>query len=109
MRLTVKSALLLLVAMMIATASFGTVVASAKHVQTRPCPVFTGPGDNVVHSKNFRVAHISCGTGKKVLEGCRTDGTKCVIAHSTWHCHGVIPGRERCTSGHKVATVFWLD
>ena len=82
---------------------------SAHGPSTHRCPTFTGPGDNLVHSRNFKVANVSCATGKRVVERCDTNGTTCRIAHSTWRCHGRIPGETRCTSGPKVAQIYWLD
>jgi hypothetical protein len=83
--------------------------AAAKAPSTHPCPTFTGPGDNLVHSKNFRVARISCSTGKRVVEGCDQRGTPCRIGEATWHCRGRIPGEVRCTSGRRVAEIYWDD
>lgn len=42
---------------------FGAVSSAAlAHAPTTySCRTFTGPGDNLVHSKNFRVADIRCG------------------------------------------------
>jgi len=77
---------------------------------THRCATFTGPGDNLVHSRNFRVARVSCATGKRVVEQCRSDGAPCHIAGVTWRCHANgIPGEDRCTSGPRVAEIFWLD
>lgn len=85
-------------------------VASARTAPTHGCPTFTGPGDSLIHSRDFRVADVSCAVGKKVVEKCYSDGRACRVAHSTWRCHGRgIPGEQRCTSGRKVAEIFWLD
>ncbi len=83
--------------------------ALARTVKTHHCPTFTGPGDSQVHSRNFRVAHITCATGKKVVETCREDGSKCHVKHATWRCHGQIPGEEHCLAGRRVASIYWLD
>lgn len=84
--------------------------ASARTAPTHRCPTFTGPYDSLVHSMDFRVAGVSCAVGKRVVEKCYSDGKPCLIAHSTWRCHGrAIPGEQRCTSGRKVAEIFWLD
>lgn len=95
--------------LVLAAAAVLASVASAHGPSTHRCPTFTGPGDNLVHSRNFRVANVSCSTGKRVVERCDTNGTACRIAHSTWSCHGRIPGETRCTSGPKVAEIYWLD
>lgn len=96
-------------AALIAFPAFGSDAAWGHAPRTHACPTFTGPGDNVVHSYDSRVANVSCATGKKVVETCRTDGTKCRVGRSTWRCHGRIPGHERCTSGRRVASINWLD
>jgi hypothetical protein len=76
----------------------------------RACATFTGPGDNLVHSRNFHVSRVSCSTGKRVVERCRTDGTACVVAGHRWRCRGHIPGSERCaSSGGRAVRITWLD
>ena len=101
----VRAVTALLVGGVLAVAS----TASAQGPRTHRCPTFTGPGDTLVHSQNFRVANVSCATGKKVVERCANNGTACRIAGSTWRCHGMIPGENKCTSGRKVASIYWLD
>lgn len=84
--------------------------ASAHAPSTHRCPTFTGPYDNLVHSRDFRVANVSCATGKRVVEHCGPNATACRVAQTTWRCHGKgIPGELRCTSGRKVAEIYWLD
>ena len=84
--------------------------ASARTAPTHSCPTFTGPGDNLIHSRDFRVADVSCAVGKQVVEKCFGDGKRCLVAHATWRCHGRgIPGELRCASGRKVAEIFWED
>lgn len=83
---------------------------SAGGQATHGCPTFTGPGDSLVHSRNFRVANVTCAVGKRVVETCLNNGRPCRIAGATWHCHGQrIPGEQHCTSGRKVAEIYWLD
>jgi hypothetical protein len=92
-----------------ALGSAALAAADAQAPTTHRCPTFTGPGDNLVHSANFRVARISCAAGKKVVETCDQRGTPCRIGGVTWHCHGRIPGEVRCTSGRRVASIYWGD
>ena len=73
------------------------------------CPAFTGPGDNLVHSRNLQATNVPCDVAKTVVEQCRTDGTGCQVEGSTWVCSGQIPGHERCVSGAEVASIDWLD
>lgn len=103
---SVRWAISLLAGAVLALAFVPTADARATH----RCATFTGPGDSLVHSRNFRVARISCATGKRVVEKCRNDGTPCRIAGVTWRCHARgIPGEDRCTSGPRLAEIFWLD
>ena len=77
---------------------------------THACPTFTGPGDNLVHSRGFRVADVSCAVGKQVVEKCSPRGSRCQVHHVIWRCHGAsIPGEDRCTAGSRVAEIFWED
>ena len=77
------------------------------------CPTFTGPGDNLIHSADFRVGNTTCAIGHKVLIHCRTDGSACHEVGTVWRCHaGTEHGlsfTERCQSGRKVAAITWLD
>ena len=76
----------------------------------KACATFTGPGDILVHSRNFHVSRVSCSTGKRVVERCRTDGTSCTVAGHRWRCRGHIPGGERCaSSGGRAVRITWLD
>jgi hypothetical protein len=88
-------------------------LAGAAPAHSRPthaCPTFTGPYDNLIHSRDFRVAGISCAVGKQVVEKCSSLGTRCQVRHVIWRCHGArIPGEDRCTAGSKVAEIFWED
>jgi hypothetical protein len=81
--------------------------------QPTACPTFTGPGDNLVHSSNFRAANVSCGEAKTVVERCSGGGT-CNAAGSTWTCRSdqASSGLEShltCTSGTKATSIIWLD
>jgi hypothetical protein len=81
--------------------------------QPTACPTFTGPGDNLVHSSNFRAANVSCGEAKTVVERCSGGGT-CQAAGSTWTCRSdqASSGLEShltCTSGTRSTSIIWLD
>jgi hypothetical protein len=88
-------------------------LAAAAPAHSRPthaCPTFTGPYDNLIHSRDFRVAGVSCAVGKQVVEKCSETGSACHRGGETWRCHGArVPGEDRCTAGSKVAEVFWED
>lgn len=104
----VRRVLSVLVVCAVAGVLAGTALAHSQ--RTHACPTFTGPYDSLVHSRDFRVAGISCAVGKQVVEKCSERGTRCEIRHVTWRCHGArIPGEDRCTAGSKVAEIFWED
>jgi hypothetical protein len=65
-------------------------------VAAKACATFTGPGDNLVHSRNFHVSRVSCSTGKRVVERCRTDGTSCTVAGHAGDAAGTFRRRTLC-------------
>src|SRR5579859_6270604 len=93
---------------LVALAATG-VLAGTAPAHSRPthaCPTFTGPYDNLVHSRDFRVAGVSCAVGKQVVEKCPANGRGCEIHHLSWSCHSArVPGEERCTAGSKLAEI----
>jgi hypothetical protein len=105
-----RSAIPLVVVAVLALGMAMVPAASVGAPATHACPTFTGPGDNLIHSKDFRVANVSCAVGKRVVETCLNNGKPCRISGSTWVCHAHrIPGQTHCRSGRKVAEIFWLD
>jgi hypothetical protein len=83
----------------------------------RTCAPPRGPGDSAVHSKDLRVANITCTTGRKVALACVrfTYGAAgaCSAAGGRWHCTStMLPGAasaERCVTGRKSMRIVWTD
>jgi hypothetical protein len=77
----------------------------------RACRLFLGPGDTSVHSWDFRVHAVSCGTAQKVVERCTT---RCRVGTSMWVCQmlrtrPMLGSAERCTSGAAFTSIVWRD
>jgi hypothetical protein len=87
--------------------------ASSPAPTAQRCPVFTGPGDNLVHSRDFSVQGPSCDLGHQILLTCKT-GSSCQVGGSEWTCANVgnyppLGYMERCRAGDQTVAITWLD